>query len=452
MSQRPAILPLPAHWSKDFVEHLRTVHFALIAVATGLIVIVLSAKPYDPAIALREIHQIIELKKMWSRDWLVQRATLKYVSPADSDPEHQKPFELSTIGTNQIVGPPQPLLFIAEKIHAQVYDKRRRTHGIVEFSVDRRSLWMQDFSRAWSPDTFPNTLEGFQGWWELLQSHNYKAIFPLTAACTTGWPIALDSPELVPIAEPDAVQEKDPDRVSLALGLSLTSPVYGGSGRFGRYTLPVVTFSYVELSQKNIVDQFKNWKVGSFNSSFADLARATRELQGLEFDDVEKFLATDAAKGTEVFEAFGMKFPADQITGWGIVLLLGIQLYFFVYVKQLDGKLARGDAGWDVPWIGMDTSWLARGIFFVTIVMLPWMATAALGAQAIFRLRHPYADERLSVVMTSALATAFVLTAALGFLCWKYRPKIHEAAPIQMLSADPVQSVSPAGKTLQEME
>jgi hypothetical protein len=56
----------PAHWSKDFVEHLRTVHFTLIGVATALILIVLSAKPYDPTVALRQIHQIIELKKLWS--------------------------------------------------------------------------------------------------------------------------------------------------------------------------------------------------------------------------------------------------------------------------------------------------------------------------------------------------------------------------------------------------
>jgi len=169
------------------------VHFALIGVATGLIVIVLSAKPYNPAVALREIHQIIELKKMWSRDWLVQRGISKYVAPEDYDPYHQKPFNLSTVGTTRI-GPMQPLLYVAERFYAQVLDRRGRSHGVVEFSVPRSFLWMQDFSRDWSPDTFPNSLADFQQWWELLGTHNYKAIFPLTVSCTASWPIAIDSP------------------------------------------------------------------------------------------------------------------------------------------------------------------------------------------------------------------------------------------------------------------
>jgi hypothetical protein len=445
VTQRSATLPPPAHWSKDFVEHLRTVHFALIIVATGLIVIVLSAKPYDPAIALREIHQIIELKKMWSRDWLVQRGTTKYMALENSDPYHPKGLDLSTLGTTQIVGPPQPLLHIAERFHAQVLDKRGRSQGVVEFSVQRPSLWMQDFSRDWSPDTFPNTLADFQRWWEVLETRNYKAIFPLTASGTTGWPIAIDSPALLPMDEASAVQVKAPDRVSLSLGLSEAAPIYGGSGRFGEYTLAVVTFSYVEVSQENIVDQFKNWKVGSFDSSFADLSRATLELEGLEFDDVEKFISAEGAKGTEVFEAFGMKFPANQITSWGIVLLLGVQLYFFVYVKQLYGKLTREDAGWDVPWIGMDTFWLARSIFFLTIVLLPCVATGLLSGHAISRLSHPFARERWAIVTTGALVAAFIFTGVLGLSCWNYRPKIRETvASSTPQPEDPIdRSVSP---------
>lgn len=63
----------PTHWSKDFVEHLRTVHFTLIGLAIGLIVIVLSAKPYDSVVALRQLHEILELKKLWTVEWLMQR-------------------------------------------------------------------------------------------------------------------------------------------------------------------------------------------------------------------------------------------------------------------------------------------------------------------------------------------------------------------------------------------
>lgn len=52
----------PAHWSKDFVEHLRTVHFALIAVSAGLILLVLSSKEYNAVSALVQVEEITELK------------------------------------------------------------------------------------------------------------------------------------------------------------------------------------------------------------------------------------------------------------------------------------------------------------------------------------------------------------------------------------------------------
>src|SRR5690348_3337895 len=74
----------PEHWSKDFVEHLRTVHFGLIGISVALIVIVLSSPQYDPIVSLRQIHQIIELKKRWSPDWVVGHG-IKKESPYDPE-------------------------------------------------------------------------------------------------------------------------------------------------------------------------------------------------------------------------------------------------------------------------------------------------------------------------------------------------------------------------------
>ncbi len=53
-------------WSKEYVEHLRAVYYSLIVVATGLVVLALSAKRYDPVRALAELEEILELKSLWS--------------------------------------------------------------------------------------------------------------------------------------------------------------------------------------------------------------------------------------------------------------------------------------------------------------------------------------------------------------------------------------------------
>jgi hypothetical protein len=56
----------PGHWSKDFVEHLRTVNFTLVAVSVGLILL-LSSKSYDAALALTRVEEILQLEPLVSR-------------------------------------------------------------------------------------------------------------------------------------------------------------------------------------------------------------------------------------------------------------------------------------------------------------------------------------------------------------------------------------------------
>src|SRR5437879_5077450 len=53
---------VPGDWSKGFVEHLRTVHFALLSISVALILLLLS-KPYDARTAVSELNQIVSLKK-----------------------------------------------------------------------------------------------------------------------------------------------------------------------------------------------------------------------------------------------------------------------------------------------------------------------------------------------------------------------------------------------------
>lgn len=87
------------HWSKDFVEHLRTVHFALIAVSVGLIALSLAHPigPLERALKqLQEIEKVSEQGKSrihavgenysdWVQDWApvqVKRAIdEKQISP-----------------------------------------------------------------------------------------------------------------------------------------------------------------------------------------------------------------------------------------------------------------------------------------------------------------------------------------------------------------------------------
>lgn len=136
------------------------------------------------------------------------------------------------------------------------------------------------------------------------------------------------------------------------------------------YEIPVTEVMHVKVSPQSISDKFHNLPQGKFEDSFADLQAAAVPYQNVQLTKLEFFLHDDASKGSEVFEALGVKFPANQITVWGIVVLLGIQLYYFVCLESAPRK-NDDHADLSVPWLGMSSSRLSRCILFITSVLLP---------------------------------------------------------------------------------
>jgi hypothetical protein len=62
------------HWSKDYVEHLRTVHFSLIALSLAALVLAMSPNPDEVKKAREQINAIGEVARSWNHMWLEQAA------------------------------------------------------------------------------------------------------------------------------------------------------------------------------------------------------------------------------------------------------------------------------------------------------------------------------------------------------------------------------------------
>jgi hypothetical protein len=62
------------HWSKDYVEHLRTIHFSLIALSLAAVVLATSASPNEVSLARKKISAIGELIRIWNSDWVNKAA------------------------------------------------------------------------------------------------------------------------------------------------------------------------------------------------------------------------------------------------------------------------------------------------------------------------------------------------------------------------------------------
>jgi hypothetical protein len=56
------------HWSEDFVEHIRTVHFGLVAVCLALIGLIQFERPKDVSTALYQLQEIKKAVEDWKSD------------------------------------------------------------------------------------------------------------------------------------------------------------------------------------------------------------------------------------------------------------------------------------------------------------------------------------------------------------------------------------------------
>jgi hypothetical protein len=432
----------PAHWSKDFVEHLRTVHFALIATSASLIILVFSSRPYNATIALRQIGEIIQLQRAWSPSWLVNNCPLNPQTTKNTDDTpfyvriDQRASRSSTtvqrLGTvtwkegnkNRI----EQYIFVFPELNWYQNERLFPTEGY--------------YDDQWSLEEFPKTLVGFQSWWDALQ-HVHNVDMPTDIAAKGSLMTTLEEVKgqaTFSNQELSSQGRLQTVKLRFAAPFGHQRPGYKGDieGKDVSVFFPISGYDHVALDQQQLIVLFGNWRSGPFQQSFTDLAGATREFASLDLEDVRKLLSDDIAKGTEVFEAFGMKFPSAQVTWWGIILLLSIQLYFVTYLQLLSGKLRADDAGWDVPWIGMDQSTLGKQIFFFTVMLLPCIAVSLLGGRSVWRLTKDFREPVHGVLERGYDLSGFLIfMQALGFvvlllvavflagLSWGLRPRVE---------------------------
>jgi hypothetical protein len=441
----------PAHWSKDFVEHLRTVHFALITISAGLILLVCSSKEYNSVRALVQIEEILDLKKNWSVDWIREHADpLPDYKNSEAEVESWLPTKKYTAFT--IRG---NTTSVANETFTGWYFEPRKAVKFV-LHIPKVNWFHPNATLSdWSERKFPGSLGEFEKWWEGL-NRSRNLYVPVVVYST--YPVTDTNPDLGAEIKPapDVPREGNIPLIDVQLDLLVQASLQDNrvhvagfySGTFDFEKRPRVVTVYITryyqyaLTQSAIQSAFHDLQPGLFAQSFRDLSIAAHDEADLPLETIKDFLHDEAAKGPEVFEAFGMKFPAGQITFWGAILLLSVQLYFLVYLRQLFGKLKPEDPGWDVPWIGMDSSALSKMILYISLAVLPVIASILLGWQATIRLSSGYWERaehwyhpvhflagpwhwhytvllKIFLLIFAALASGY-----LGLLSWKYRPQI----------------------------
>lgn len=313
-------------------------------------------------------------------------------------------------------------------------------------------------SEGWAPYPFPTTLTDFASWWDKLNSPRVLVyVDRVKSRGKAGY--LFGTLPVVPVAVFEKSTDLPSDTASSDTPLSAPrlyqrqSPVVvwddANSKSPFAFEMDVSEWTEISLLQSSFIgrfcknttdppnDRLCNWKTGAFSMSFSDLSRATEGLGSSDLEETRKRLLDSTAKASEVFEAFGMKFPIGQITGWGITAVLVVQFYMLIYLRQLAGKLRLDDPGWDVPGIGMNTSPTAQFAFFFTLIVGPAVAIGLLCGRAgidilvdstngTWRLwQWTWLPGNLTAAFRVAgLVLAFIWTVMLGLMSWKYRPRL----------------------------
>lgn len=397
----------PKQWSVDFVQHLRTVHFTLLAVAVSLALLANAPrKDIEAKTALPLISQIFNVHAAWPKDWveMFRPDKAKDVVPANEtvsfyiasvprrphssggdlpyanlSPDKQHPYGNSVLQTKGL----QRLDVTLRAPRHSWSAEGKVTHEALErpYTVD-----VAESSSSLYADTPPATLGEFRDWWD-------KSRYTRVAFFTTwgrggenyveeddgkGGFINQENVDWLPHTADQQTQTVDLD---ISPSRFYTGQVELPNGRRGRLALQAFGGGGFQVQNWRVAE-FARERCGSikgnepltdcgpFDKVFPELVEVERELGGLPLERLIDEVVKRASSGPEPMELLGMKFPIAALTQWGIVLLLTIQLYLWLHVHEMRGKIDLTDApGLDVAWIGVYTSRISRVVFFISLLV-----------------------------------------------------------------------------------
>jgi hypothetical protein len=248
------------HWSKDYVEHLRAVHFSLIAVCASLIVLIDNSVDYDAKKAFHQVQDIQALESDWSPDWVFAQlqaqssvgGTCQY-----SSSEHSDLIEVTS-------GKPQLL-------EGTLVPPPKGRSATFNLQLPKPS-WFQ-------PGTFgagksgvmkslavlPTTVSEFRIWWDDLRVLT-PVIYRPISLCPQG--LVLGSKDSNHAVQYASVLENDQglrdaklDRVVIPIAAPIPAAdhlqwAYVAALADGTAYFPFSTFEKVEITQRAIEQQF----------------------------------------------------------------------------------------------------------------------------------------------------------------------------------------------------
>jgi hypothetical protein len=410
------------HWSKDFVEHLRTVHFALIVTCVALIVIKTSSTESTYQKALNQIELVRKLVPEMNAGAFADKAKKIYIAANSRNAGNNVADYYRGSERIRASMSADEVFLVAEAPYRG--SERPKTHpgypaGTMEWAITSVSSDMsslENFKIAWDAISKHYLLGSCNGRTapELVQNHDIKKLF------TGGGPS--DKAEggaahlyCSPESEEDYnVEQTLEKRRSQNTGDSDPLLVFADVGH--SVIVGLIDLKYVPFFPQDVLRaKFPDLPQGTFSEAFADLNELTNGLQSDKTNELQAWLSNQQSQhSSESFEAFGVRFPASATVGWGTVVVLAIQIYLLLHLRELAPRLTSDDPGLDVPWVGL-YRWSVSRLMMTASLLLPAFTIFLLNADSHHWLRgYGLAHWKTQLAPIASIILSLYLTWQIG--------------------------------------
>jgi hypothetical protein len=450
----------PAHWSKDFVEHLRTVHFTLIALCVGLIVLASFPSKAEIQLAHEQVLEIVKVINDWDAD-LISRDIVKQQTELIKTFDRTNDFTFDNFGAET-----SNFIFV---IHATKSEPARVIRPRISFSTD----WtlklnipseLHDKNDANNSSTgmsvgetsirTPPNLRLFAQLWDDLLTPGEVSFPQIAKSCIAAYVSGLDNDKVIrarcdvrpqPGTDNDNLRplefyrlEESGHSVPGRLNSDKPKDILSYMRSMGRddylgyfaaiqddgagYSVVAMPSSVLNSSKfdghKLLTQRSPQWgnkyKLG-FRDAFPELAAVDSAFETADIGSAERILQAEARRTGDAFEAAGLKIPAEVAVRCGVLLVLGVQLYMLIHLREFGNRLDR-EAGFEVAWIGVYTSNLARVLLIVSLLVLPACAVVMLSIRGLIMTEY-------KGLAWTALVTSNAASLALSYLIFKVLPQ-----------------------------
>ena len=449
-------------WPKDFLKHLRTGHFALVTVSVVLILLSSNPSRSTVEIAREQNRQIGDLLHEFQISWLED-----YVSVVVAQ-NHKE-----AVPNSAAPNPPFPKVRLdpadADTIQYSYANHTypnlpQKTDVLLPINVEDENWILASSHLSWQHpnewdyrmrlpvelSTKPTSLRDFHLFWDSLAANDLHLEIP-HGLSNNAWvqhngdppmqsvPIKFlktgdtkaDFMSLAVLKDNDA---KTLERLGLTKGIRYyyaiehhQTPGLSELDRNGHdyavvdsLIIPITYFDKIPYDGQAALLSHANsnwhWHHGTFSQVFEQLSEITKYYESLPPGTIDDVLASEEKRYGESFEALGIKFPAENTTLWGIIVILTIQVYLWIQLQEFDLRSHRAEAVEEVAWIGLYQSWRARALVFVTTCLLPFLAVGLLEMRSLHLVSHKW---RYAALMVISATTTF----GLGLLIWFRLPK-----------------------------